>query len=517
MEPLNLILIEATIITLDPRFPETDWAVIAKDRIAEIGHKSDWKALRKKGATVIDCRGKTILPGFIDTHLHVASYAKSLVTLDLAPRMDIGSISDIQTRIRGHALCVSPDNWILGKGYNEFYLAEKRHPDRWDLDQAAPNHPVRLTHRSGHAHVLNSPALKRVGIGRETGDPPGGMVERDLKTGEPTGLLYEMGGFLSDRIPPIAPQALEKGLRMANEQLVSAGVTSIQDASSRNNTDSWKLLDAWKTSGILQPRANMMLGYHTFKKKEFRNFSTASDECRLRFGAVKIILDDTTGRLHPSQSDLNAMVLEIHRAGMQIAIHAIEEQAIEAACIAIEYALDKAPRKDHRHRIEHCSVCPPNLARQIAALDIMIVCQPPFIHYNGERYLETVPERQLEHLYPFRTLLDHGIEIAGSSDCPVVPPDPLTGIYAAVSRKAETGDTVTGAEKIPPLEALKMYTRTPARAMFEDTLKGTVSPGKLADLAILNGDPTSLPPDEFEELNVEMTIINGEIVWRRDG
>ncbi len=171
--------------------------------------------------------------------------------------------------------------------------------------------------------------------------------------------------------------------------------------------------------------------------------------------------------------------------------------------------------QDCRHRIEHCSVCPPSLARKIASLGIVTVTQPSFIYYSGERYLETVPEEQLKHLYHFRTLLHHGITVAGSSDCPIVPPEPLSGIYAAISRMGEKRHLVGEQEKISTTEALQMYTQNAAWASFEETIKGTVTPGKLADLAVLNGDPVQLPPDEVKSLQVEMTIIGGEVVWEK--
>jgi len=511
----NIILINTNVITLDPFCPRATWVAIENDIIIATGYGKDWKYFKNKDTSIIDCTGKTILPGFIDAHLHLVSYAKSYLTSDLSPGKNVQSISGIQSIVKNCSQNRSLGQWILGRGYNEFYLAEKRHPNRWDLDNATPNHPVRLTHRSGHIHVLNSLALKLVGITRETGDPDGGMIERDLQTGEPTGLLYEMGDFLSDRIPPLTPVDLEKGLQMANHELISLGVTSIQDASSRNGTEQWKLLQSWKKSGILHPRVNLMMGISAFKKNSKQYHLNKLNENQLRLGAIKIILDDTTGRLHPSQSELNEMVFEIHHSGRQIAIHALDERTVKAACDAIQFALEKSPAKGHRHRIEHCSVCPPALARKIASLGITVVTQPAFIYFHGERYLDTVPDKQLEHLYPIKTLLDQGINIAASSDCPVVSPDPLIGINAAMHRLSATGDLVGGREKIQSTAALQMYTLNAAYANFEETIKGTISPGRLADLVVLNTDPTGLKADEFRNLKVDKTIIGGKIVWER--
>jgi predicted amidohydrolase YtcJ len=513
--PKRFFLINANIITLDPVVPHASWLAIENEKFIKIGNSHDWKDLKNKNTTIVDCAGKTVLPGFIDAHIHLVSYAKSLVELNLRPSNKVLSIESIRSCVRHCAEKTTAGEWIRGRGYNEFYLCEKRHPNRWDLDDATREHPVVLTHRTGHAHCLNSLALKLVGISVDTEDPPGGMIERDLTTGEPTGVLYEMGDLLSDRIPRSSLDEIEGGMRLADRQLVSAGITSVQDASSSNDAGKWELLESWKKSEILQPRVGMMLGYDGLRKIGFGELSTILDENQLRTTGVKIILDYTTGELHPSQAELNEKVLEVHRAGIQVAIHAIEEQAIEAACMAIRYALDKAPRADHRHRIEHCSVCPPSLAAQIACLGITVVTQPPFIYYNGERYLAKVPEDQLQNLYPIRTLLLHGIDVAGSSDCPIVPHNPLIGIYAAASRLSEHGRIVGEGQGINAMDALRMYTQHAAKASFDENIKGSITPGKLADLVVLNGDPIHLPWNEFKNLQVDMTIIGGEVVWVR--
>ena len=509
----GLLLINANVITLDHFRPKADWTAIAGDRIVGLGDKRELALPGDGKAKIINCDGKTVLPGFIDAHLHLLSFAESFVTLNLNPSFGTHSIVDIQSKILSLTQDIPQTNWIRGKGYNEFYLAEKRHPNRWDLDKAAPNHPVKLTHRSGHAHVLNSLALKLVGIGMETSDPPGGIIERDLETGIPTGLLYEMGHYLFDRILPIESKDLEKGIKMADRELVSNGITSVHDASPRNDIEQWSLFKSWKERGLLNPRVNMMLGIESFEENILENFSTPLEPSQLRVNGVKIILDETTGRLHPPQAELDELVLRIHQSGMQVAIHAIEEIAIDSACSAIENALKQIPRTDHRHRIEHCSVCPPSLAKRIATLGIRVVTQPPFLYCNGDRYLETVENEQLRHLYPFGSLLRTGVRIVGSSDSPFAPNNPLIGLSTAMTRKSETGSKVSQKEALSAIDALRMYTEYGAEVTFEEGIKGSITPGKLADLVILSSDPLKNPPDEVKDLQVETTIINGEVVW----
>ncbi len=511
----DLILFNANVITMDPLYPKAEGVLIKNGKILSATTNDSLKKWDEVKATKLDCKGKTVLPGFIDAHLHLHALAESHVTLNLEPHHNIRSISDIQNKVRNASQKLPSGTWIRGRGYNEFYLAEKRHPNRWDLDQVTFSHPIKLTHRTGHAHVLNSLALKMVGISNETPDPPDGLIDRDLKTGEPTGVLYRMGEFLSKKIPPLENHQLDQGMKKANDELLSMGITSIQDASSHNGVEQWKMFRRWKEKGFLKPRVVMMLGINPFYEYRESDFVTPSDTRQLHLGGVKIIIHETTGHLKPDQAQLNEMVLRIHQAGFQASLHAVEENAVEAACSAIEDALKKIPRPDHRHRIEHCSVCPSSLARKLASLGIMVVTQPSFICYSGDRYLRTVPPEELKHLYPIGTLLKSGVRVAASSDFPIAPANPLMGIYAVTSRMTETGELLLSEEKTTPEEALRMYGEIAARATFEEGMKGSISPGKLADLVILNADPTKVPTNELKDIKVVMTILNGEIVWEK--
>ena len=322
-------------------------------------------------------------------------------------------MADMRDKIRSFCTDRQRETWIRGKGYNEFYLKEKRHPNRHDLDKAASLHPVKLTHRSGHAHVLNSLGLQLVGITAESGDPPDGLIDRDLETGEPTGILFGMGNYLAKKIPPLDDDEMKQGVRLANEELLSLGITSIQDATSHNDIRCWNMFRQWKSEGIFRPGVTMMLGMKGFDEYRQQMYQSFGDESGLRIGGVKIIIHEITGDLEPSQKRLNEMVFEIHKAGFQAVLHAVEERTIEAACDAIEYALKQLPRQDHRHRIEHCSVCPPALAKRIGDLGIMVVTQPAFLYYGGDRYLETVPPEQLKDLYPIGRLIKNNIRVAG--------------------------------------------------------------------------------------------------------
>ena len=514
MSKADLILYNANVLTMDSIYPQARMVAVRDSKVLAVSKVDDFEAFRGAATEVIDCQGMTVLPGFHDAHCHPIGLAESLVSPDLS-RPVVRSILDIQAKISEAARNTPAGDWIRARGYSEFYLAEKRHPNRWDLDKATTAHPVKLSHRSGHAHVLNSLGLKLAGISMDTPDPPGGLIERDLDSGEPDGVLYEMGSYLAEVVPSLTDDEMERGVRLAGELLISSGITSVQDASVRNNILRWQRLQQWKSQGTFNPRVNMMIGAEAFEKFQEQDLLPGTGDDQLRIGAVKIIVHRATGQINPAQEELNEKVLLIHKLGYQVAIHAVEEVTIEAAYLALENALHNFSRTDHRHRIEHCSVCRPSMARRLARLGVGVVTQPAFIYYNGERYLQTVPADQIEHLYPVATFINARLKVAASSDCPVVPPNPLGGVYAAIARMTETGQTIALEQRISAMEMLHMYTTGAAYSCFEESIKGSITLGKFADLVVLSNSPAEVSTDEIRKLEVKMTVIGGEIVWRR--
>jgi predicted amidohydrolase YtcJ len=237
---------------------------------------------------------------------------------------------------------------------------------------------------------------------------------------------------------------------------------------------------------------------------------------QLQLTGVKIILDETTGDLYPPQSLLNDWVRAIHQSGLQAIIHCIETNAVEAACDAIEQALNCMPRPDHRHRIEHCSICPAPLAKRIAELCIRVVTQPAFIYDSGDRYLGSVGKEDLQNLYPFQRLINKGVHLAGGSDAPVARLDPLTAISTAVTRKAKSGKRVSAEQAIDITEALTMYTNRAAEALGAEEKSGSITPGKHADLVVLNKNLLDCGPDEISLMRVILAVADGKVVWQNE-
>jgi len=512
--PADLLLHNAKVITLDESQPRVEMVAIKGNRILNVGREEDVESFKGARTRVVACQGKTIVPGFNDAHCHPIGLAAGLLSVDCGPS-SVRSIVELQAQIRQRAKQTPKGKWIRAVGYNEFYLAEKRHPNRWDLDKAAPHHPVKLSHRSGHACVLNSLALKLLGISEETPEPPDGIIERDLETGEPNGLLFEMNPHVEKLTPPLSEEEMERGIGLANEEIISRGITSLQDATWSDSLKRWQILRGLKEREKLVSRVSMMIGIDELEEFKQRGLSTGSGDSQLRLGGVKVILQTTTGSLNPPQEELDQLVSKAHKAGFQLALHVVEENTVEAAITALEYALSQIPKPDHRHRLEHCSVCPPHLVQRLKDIKAIVVTQPPFIYYSGERYLATMPQDDLRWLYPIGSLLSSGLRVAASSDSPVAGLNPLVGIYAAVTRAAETGQTLLPQEGISRLEALKMYTLEAAYASFEEGVKGCLTPGRLADLVVLSDDPTKVPPEEIKEIEVVMTIVDGKVVWQK--
>ncbi|OGO06993.1 MAG: hypothetical protein A2Y92_04175 [Chloroflexi bacterium RBG_13_57_8] len=356
---------------------------------------------------------------------------------------------------------------------------------------------------------MNSLALRLAGITRDTEEPPAGRIERDLATGEPSGILSGMLGHIRSQVmPPLTDTELAEGVARADRLLVSSGITSVQDATTGNGLGRWETVCGFVLNQQLRSRFTLMSGAPHWRDLQKVGLTTGSGDNLMRLGAVKIMVEEK-----PDQAGLDALALEVHRAGFQLAFHAIAEGTVNAAVTALESAGRHSPVKARRHRIEHCSECPPYLLERIQKMGAVIVTQPPFIYYSGERYLATVPSIQQPWLYRVKSLLEKGVTVAGSSDAPVVPVNPLVGIYAAVTRRAASGQSLLPEEAVSPPDAVKLYTVNAAYASFEEGIKGSISPGRLADIVVLSDDPTSVPPEKIKDIKVEMTIIGGKVVW----
>lgn len=483
-----MVLRNANVITLDDRLPRASAVAVRGGVITWVGREEESGRKPRRAERVVDCEGRTLVPGFVDAHMHLLAYAASLRDVDCGPDA-VRSIGNIRRAIAERALHAPDGSWIVGRGYDDSALLERRHPTRRDLD-AATSHPVRLVHNTGHACVLNSAALALVGIGADTPDPVEGVIERD-DSGEPTGLLLEMEAYLDGRIPRRPRGEFEAGVREAGERLTGMGVTSVVDATPSNSVERWETFKMLRAGGVPLPRITMMAGYDHLDGFVEEGMGFGYGDNSLRLGHAKIVVTATTGALHPQPEELTAMVVRAHAAGFPVAVHAVESEAVAAAARAIEEARRERPIA-FADRIEHCSECPPEVLRLVRRAGVAVCTQPAFLHYRGDRYLAEVPENVQPWLYAMRSLLDAGVSVAAGSDAPVVDPDPMVGVGAAVTRRSRGGRRVSAGQAVTPMEALRAYTLEAARVSGVGDMVGSIEVGKLADFALLDADPTTV-------------------------
>lgn len=505
----DLILTNARVLTMDRHSPGAEAVAVKNGRIQRVGRSSDLRVLTSGGVKVIDCDRGTLMPGFHDAHMHLLAYAASLLAVDCRPS-SVNSIRDIALRIGERASHTPKGEWIRATGYDETSLRECRHPTRRDLDEATSLHPVRLDHRSGHASVLNTMALERVGIGDSFSEPPGATVERELDTGSPSGLLLEMQDYLENRTSAHSVKEIESSVRVASKILLAHGVTTVQDATHHNSVSRWDFLgNLIKSAGDL-PRVTLMPGYRHLPAFLERGLHFGSGGPRLRTGHVKIMVTASSGSSTPDKSELALMVSECVESGFPVAIHAVEAEVVRSAAEVIAAAA--SDDVSSLHRIEHGSECPPDTLEVVARSAAKVVTQPSFVYQNGDRYLSTVDSGMLPHLYRVGSFMERGIEVAFGSDAPFGGPDPMHGISSAVERKTASGRILAADESIGVLEALESYTAASARASGIGGKVGTIMPGLHADILLFEEDITSARPERLIGLRPVMTMLGGRVV-----
>lgn len=482
MSPEPVTLTHVRVLTMDPTLPNAAGVTLVGGRVVALGGAAH-------GGATVDCGGGILVPGFVDPHVHLLAAAAAAVSLDCSPRSGVRSIADLQWRLAEYRRA-SPEGWLRAVGYDETRLSEERHPTRWELDAAVPGQPVRLLHRGGHAALLNSRALALAGITVESEEPPGGVIDRRLDDGEPNGLLIDMDDALAKVVPPMSEAALARGLAQVERALLAAGVVAVQDMtpSTADARALLRRLTARFVPSLLPPAAAP---------------GCAGD------GPVKLMLGEVGGLSARGQRSLQTTVVETHRQGRQVAIHATTVDGLRAALDAIALALASEPRTDPRHRIEHASICPPEFVERAASLGVVIVGNPGFLVESAARYRRTVDTAYLTHLYNVGALLRAGVRVAAASDAPYAAPSPLAAIAGAMRRRGEDGTPLPG-ERLSAGDALALVTREAAFAARAEDRHGLIAPGRAADLVLLDRMPAPDAPDA----RVWWTLRDGQIAYR---
>jgi predicted amidohydrolase YtcJ len=527
----DIVFVGGRVHTVDSANSIAEAVAVAGDRILATGSNAVIRALAGPGTRVVELNGRSLLPGFIDAHCHTVGVGASRVAIDCkAPGM--GSIAALQEAVRQRAASQPPGTWIRGRGYDQMKLAEGRHPNRFDFDAVAPEHPVVFTRTCGHISVGNSKALDLAGISDDTPDPPGGRYDRD--NGRNLGVCYELAKGPLDRVAAIGPEEIREALLRAQDSYLAAGGTSVHDA-----------------GGLIGPAFGQAQRLHEEGKLTLRIYAFGTDSSggrwgtaivqagvysgfgddTLQVGAYKVVTDGSTsgptgatrapyasnsddrGILYYNQHDLDDMLERAHRAGFQCTVHGVGDRAIESTLDAMARAQLRFPRENLRHRIEHCAILPPDLQQRVRQQGIVPAMQPAFFWEFGDGYIINYGRERADYMFPVKSLLDMGVTVAGSSDAPVTDYRPLFGIEQAQTRATMNGDVCGPNEVVDLTTAIRMHTINGAYASFEEQKKGSLEPGKLADIVVLSEDIARVPVRELRDLPVAMTLVGGVVAY----
>lgn len=482
--------------------PACDSVAIAGGRITAVGGFTELKPLVGPQTHLVKLAGRAVAPGLIDSHLHFHEAASAAVGLQVSRAH---TIADLQTDLRTGAARTAPGNWLKAFGCDEALLKERRSPTRKELDDAVPKHPLRLRHQTLHASWLNSRAIRALGLEAPDFKPPdGAQLIRD-SAGNLSGLAVGMEEWITRRLPPVTAADLEARARVFSRELAAAGTTAFTDATVRNGLDEIRLFARLRSEHSFCQRTFLMLGAaHLDEVTEAR---AAAESAGMTLSAVKFIPD--------ASSDPAVMAEQVVRAiaaGLDCAFHATEIEELEAALSAVELARFKMPDcGTARWRIEHGGLIPPDYVDRLRAVGAWVVTNPGFVHFRGDKY--RAEPGLVPYLYRVRSLKAAGIEIAGATDAPVTPARPLAAIAAAVSRTTASGERLAPDETVNPDEALALFTRSAAKLARLEA--GEIAISRLADLIVLTHNPCDMTAAEIANLQVDMTLIDGHIVYER--
>ena len=535
---MKILFFGGTILTMSNTTSEVEAIIIDGNTITATG---DYELLSTYDIDQsINLNGRTLLPGFNDSHMHLLGFGEAL---QLCRLEGTTSVTDLQNRLkdfaRGHS-----DTWIRGRGWNQDHFNDKRLPQASDLDEIVSDRPVVLNRACGHILVCNSKALEIAGITRDTPQPDGGAIDFD-DDGHPTGILRENAMTLVQiHFPDPTEESIESAVVAGSKYALSHGITSVQsdDLCVYPEHLTGLILDTFENmdkNGTLPIRINEQALFRSsdnLQKFINKGFKTGRGTAFYKDGPLKILVDgslgartafltkgyedapDIIGISMYDQATLDDMVEIAQKNGLSSAIHAIGDGTIDMALNAIERAQSKYPNETLRSSIVHCQITRPEHFERMRRLNVLAHVQPIFIDYDMQIVEARIGAARMQHTYAWNTMLSEGVKLAFGSDCPVEPLDIMPNIYSAVTRKNLKGEPAEGwlpNEKLDVLTVLKGFTLWSAYASSEDDIKGSIEVGKLADFAVLDKNPLTVSPEDILNIHVLQTWVDGKLAYER--
>lgn len=541
---MNSILIYNGIIHSNYDNPKVNAVFIKNNIIDFVGAYNEAEKLINKDTLMINLNGRSLLPGFNDSHMHLISYGLSKLKVNFS---NSKSIKDFQNEIKEFIKNEDKKyfgDWVIGCSWNQENFIENRMPTKEDIDRIISDRPVFLARACYHIGVANSKALELLNINKETEDPAGGKIDKDPITGEPTGILRENAlnsinnaVHITDNVENLK-EIIKSSISDANK----TGITSVQTddffhIKKYNNVI--KAYEELRDEGKLNARINLQLLLDKVEKlEEFltNGVKTGDGDNFFKFGPLKVLADGslgsrtaaleenynddnkTNGMLLYNDDELYQLLKTAYNNGLQIAVHAIGDRCINQVIKTLEDLDNKYVKKDPRHRIIHCQICSDDILNKLEKNKIIADIQPIFINTDLHMAEKRVGNKRMKYSYAWNSMLNRNIHLSGSSDSPIEPFNPIYGIYSCVARKDLSGFPESGwysDEAISLNKAIELFTTNSAYATFEENLKGKIKKGMLADLIVLSDNIFNIEVDEIKDIEVDITIVNGKIVYNR--
>ena len=531
---MRKVYTNGTFYTFDSMEPQVEAVVVENGRFIDIGSRDAMMAYWGGGNTqVVNLEGKTVTPGLVDSHLHMSAIAINLLHVDVT---GLTSKVEMLRKIESQAHSLPPGEWLLGRGWDENLFTDGGIPTIQELDYVSPHNPLYIPRVCGHAALVNSKALEVSGYHQDISIPQGGAIVIDEMTKQPTGLILESASeIFKQYIPEYSQEDLKGALRQTIQMAMKKGLTSVHtnDPSFLGGLhNTYQLFDELLNQEQLGLRSNLLIDHEYLDDLKEAGMYTGFGNHTLQIGAVKLFADGAFGRrtallsepYHDAPSEygeamysneeLHEIIRKARELSMPIAVHTIGDKALEN----VLDELDKFPTVAYRDRLIHVQSLRNDLISRLAVPSRIADIQPRFVVGDFPWVEERLGSNRLPLAYAWKTLMDSHVICAGGSDSPVEPIDPLLGIHAAVTRKGP-GDTHEGwnkKEKLSMYHAFKLFTEMGAYPTNEETIKGTISRGKLADMTVYSQNPFEMNnPDELLNTEIEMTIIGGNITFEK--